>query len=85
VCDVDWRELVAIAERDKRPVQDFAAVGRAIFDGGPAAAARLRFVAFDLLELAGEDLRHQSWRVRDGVYRELVRKPRICGRTLRRR
>jgi ATP-dependent DNA ligase len=48
-------ELVAITQRADRPVQDFAAVGRAIFGGAPAAAAQLQFVAFDLLELAGED------------------------------
>jgi ATP-dependent DNA ligase len=65
-------ELVAIAERASRPVQDFAAVGRAIFGGAPAAAAQLQFVAFDLLELAGEDLRHQPWRHRDLQLREAL-------------
>lgn len=42
-------ELVALAERDDRPTQDFAAVRRAVFNGDTAAGARLRFVAFDLL------------------------------------
>jgi DNA ligase 1 len=65
-------ELVAIAERTSRPVQDFAAVGRAIFGGAPTAAAQLRFVAFDLLELAGEDLRQQPWRDRDHQLRDAL-------------
>jgi ATP-dependent DNA ligase len=66
-------ELVAIGERAGRPVQDFAAVGRAIFGGAAAAAAaRLRFVAFDLLELDGEDLRDQPWRDRDQQLREAL-------------
>ena len=58
-------ELVAIAERDGRPVQDFAMVGRAVLRGDIAAAEHLRFVAFDLLALAGEDLRGRAWRERD--------------------
>jgi ATP-dependent DNA ligase len=58
-------ELVAIAERDGRPVQDFATVARAVLRGDMAAAAHLRFVAFDLLALAGEDLRGRPWRERD--------------------
>jgi ATP-dependent DNA ligase len=55
-------ELVAIAERDGRPVQDFAMVGRAVLRGDIAAAEHLRFVGFDLLTLAGEDLRGRAWR-----------------------
>src|SRR5690348_8906767 len=35
-------ELVAIAERDRRPVQDFATVQRAVLHGDGEAAARLR-------------------------------------------
>jgi ATP-dependent DNA ligase len=58
-------ELVAIGERDGRPVQDFAIVGRAVLRGDVAAAGHLRFVAFDLLALAGEDLRGRQWRERD--------------------
>ncbi len=58
-------ELVAIAERDGRPVQDFAMVARAVLRGDMAAAQHLRFVAFDLLALAGEDLRGRPWRERD--------------------
>ena len=53
-------ELVAIAERDGRPVQDFAMVGRAVLRGDVAAAGQLRFVGFDLLALAGEDLRGRA-------------------------
>src|ERR1019366_8405397 len=58
-------ELVVIAERDGHAVQDFAAVGRAVFTRDRAAATQLRFVAFDLLELAGENLRRRAWRERD--------------------
>jgi ATP-dependent DNA ligase len=58
-------ELVAIGERDGRPVQDFAMVARAVLRGDIAAAEHLRFVAFDLLALAGEDLRGRPWRERD--------------------
>ena len=54
-------ELVALAERDGRVVQDFATVRDAVFTGDANASGRLRFVAFDLLELAGEDLRPATW------------------------
>jgi hypothetical protein len=65
-------ELVAIAERAGRPAQDFAAVRRAIFVGDPDAEAGLRFVAFDLLALAGRDLRSLPWRERDAQLRDVV-------------
>jgi ATP-dependent DNA ligase len=39
---------------------------------GQRAGARLHDVAFDLLELDGEDLRGCSWRERDAQLRELV-------------
>ena len=42
-------ELIALDDCDGRPVQDFAAVGRAVFGRDRAAAARLHYVAFDLL------------------------------------
>ena len=42
-------ELVAVSERDGKPIQDFGAVTRAVFTGRPVATDRLRFVAFDLL------------------------------------
>jgi ATP-dependent DNA ligase len=50
-------ELIALAERDRRPVQDFATVGHAALRHDCDAAGRLQYVAFDLLFLAGEDLR----------------------------
>ena len=50
-------ELVSLASRDGRVIQDFGAVCRAALNGGAAAAAHLRLVAFDVLELDGEDLR----------------------------
>jgi ATP-dependent DNA ligase len=65
-------ELVALAEHGDGPVQDFAAVGRAVFTGDPAASAQLRFVAFDLLQLGGDDLRRQPWRDRDQQLREAL-------------
>ena len=58
-------ELVAVSEREGRPIQDFAMVGRAVLRGDVAAAEYLRFVGFDLLALAGEDLRGRQWRERD--------------------
>jgi hypothetical protein len=42
-------ELVAVSEREGRPIQDFATVGRAVLGGDVAAAKLLRFVGFDLL------------------------------------
>src|SRR6185437_4319111 len=40
-------ELVALTERSGQPIQDFAAVTRAVFTGDSCAADGLRFVAFD--------------------------------------
>ena len=65
-------ELVALTERDGQPAQDFAAVTRAVFTGQPAATARLRFVGFDLLAVAGEDIRPRPWRERDELLREAL-------------
>jgi bifunctional non-homologous end joining protein LigD len=65
-------ELVAIAERDGRPVQDFAAVRRAVFNGDREAAARLMFIAFDLLSLGNEDLRSRPWVERDEHLRAVL-------------
>jgi bifunctional non-homologous end joining protein LigD len=42
-------ELIALSDRDGSPVQDFAAVGRAVFGGDQEAIARLHYVAFDVL------------------------------------
>jgi ATP-dependent DNA ligase len=53
-------ELIALAERDGRPVQDFAAVGHAALRRDRDAARRVQFVAFDLLSLDGQDLRAQT-------------------------
>ena len=55
-------ELVVVTERGGRPVQDFAAVCRAVLRGDATAAEDLRFVGFDVLTLDGEDLRSRSWR-----------------------
>ena len=66
-------ELVAVSEREGQATQDFAAVARAVFGGAPAAAAaHLRFVAFDLLSVAGEDIRARSWRERDAQLRDIL-------------
>ena len=69
-------ELVAVSEREGRPVQDFATVGRAVLRGDIAAAESLRFVGFDLLVLAGEDLRGRQWRERDQRLAEALP---VCG------
>jgi ATP-dependent DNA ligase len=63
-------ELVAVAERDGEPSQDFAAVTRAVFTGQAAATERLWFVAFDLLGVDGEDIRAHPWEDRDARLRE---------------
>jgi ATP-dependent DNA ligase len=54
-------ELVALSSQDGRAVQDFAAVRRATLQGDVAAARKLHLVAFDLLELAGDDVRSLPW------------------------
>jgi DNA ligase-1 len=54
-------ELVALSSQDGRAVQDFAAVRRATLQGDLAAPRKLHLVAFDLLELAGDDLRSLPW------------------------
>jgi ATP-dependent DNA ligase len=58
-------ELVVVNERDGRPMQDFAAVCRAVLRGDATAAADLQFVAFDVLALSGEDLRGRPWTERN--------------------
>jgi bifunctional non-homologous end joining protein LigD len=65
-------EVVVLSERDGRPIQDFAAVTRGVFTGAPAAVARLTFVGFDLLRLAGEDQRPRPWRERDTALRDAL-------------
>jgi ATP-dependent DNA ligase len=55
-------ELIALDDRGGGPVQDFAGVGRAVFGRDGAAAARLHYVAFDLLA-AGDagDIQPEPW------------------------
>ena len=65
-------ELVAVSERDGKPAQDFAAVTRAVFNGHAAATRRLRFVAFDVLVAAGQDLRPCAWEERNARLRETL-------------
>ncbi len=63
-------ELVALSSRDGGVVQDFAAVCRAALQADAAAAEQLHLVAFDLLELAGDDLRSLPWVKRTGLLRD---------------
>ena len=63
-------ELVALSSREGRAVQDFAAVCRATLQADAAAAGKLHLVAFDLLELAGDDLRSLPWVKRTELLRE---------------
>jgi ATP-dependent DNA ligase len=72
--------LVVVTERDGKPAQDFAAVTRAVFAGHPAATGRLRFVAFNLLAVDGEDVRARRWEDRDARLRET---PPVCERIVR--
>ena len=65
-------ELVAVSERDGKPAQDFAAVTRAVFTGHAVSTQRLRFVAFDVLSAAGQDLRPCAWEERDARLRETL-------------
>jgi bifunctional non-homologous end joining protein LigD len=59
-------ELIALTDRDGRPAQDFAAVGRAVFGGATEARSRLHYVAFDLLAAGTDnDIRSQPWRERN--------------------
>jgi bifunctional non-homologous end joining protein LigD len=53
-------ELIALTDRGGSPVQDFAAVGRAVFGGDREAIARLYYVAFDVLA-AGDGGDVQAW------------------------
>ena len=45
---------------------------RALFTGRPAATDRLRFVAFDVLAVAAEDVRARRWEDRDAGLRETL-------------
>ncbi|MFL5863530.1 MAG: hypothetical protein ACJ780_22605, partial [Solirubrobacteraceae bacterium] len=57
---------------DGQPCQDFATVTRAVFTGEATATDQLRFVAFDVLRVAGEDLRARRWRERDERLRDAL-------------
>jgi len=65
-------ELVALANSDRGPVQDFGAVCRAVLRNDPLDQARLQFVAFDLLAFDGADLRLQPLTDRDLRLREVL-------------
>jgi bifunctional non-homologous end joining protein LigD len=65
-------ELIVVSERDGRPVQDFAAVCRAVLRGDATAAEDLRFVGFDVLALDGEDLRDRTWTERNSRLTEAL-------------
>ena len=71
-------ELVAVSERDGKPTQDFAAVTRAVFTGRPGATDRLRFVAFDVLAVGGDDVRARPWDDRDARFRETLHRIRLA-------
>ena len=45
---------------------------RAVFNGQPAGTDRLRFVAFDVLAVAGQDVGQRSWIERDAQLREAL-------------
>jgi len=65
-------ELVSVTECDGQPAQDFASFTRAVFTGHPAVTERLRFVAFDMLMVAGQDVRSCPWEERDGRLRDTL-------------
>ena len=64
-------ELIALSSRNHGVVQDFAAVRRATLQGNAAAARQLQLVAFDLLELAAEDLRPLPWTKRTAYLKDV--------------
>jgi ATP-dependent DNA ligase len=58
-------ELIALDDHDGRPVQDFAAVGRAAFGRDRTACSRVQYVAFDVLATGdGGDVQTRPWRER---------------------
>jgi ATP-dependent DNA ligase len=64
-------ELIALSDHGGQPVQDFAAVGRAVFGGDRVAGARLHYVAFDLLAAGGAgDIKLQPWLQRTALLAE---------------
>jgi hypothetical protein len=64
-------ELIALSDRGGDPVEDFAAVGRAVFGHDPAAAAQLHYVAFDVLAAGARgDVQHHPWERRTALLAE---------------
>ena len=64
-------ELIALDDRGGGPVQDFAGVGRAVFGRDRAAAARLHYVAFDLLAAGNAgDIQDLPWLRRTALLAE---------------
>jgi ATP-dependent DNA ligase len=63
-------ELVALTCRNDLVVQDFAAVCRAALQADVAASSKLHLVAFDLLELGGDDVRRLPWTNRTELLRD---------------
>ena len=63
-------ELVCLTGTAAGPAADFAALGSAL--SSRRHARELHYVAFDVLEVDGEDLRRRPWRERDQVLRDLV-------------
>ena len=54
-------ELIALDDHDGDPVQDFAAVGRAVFGRDRTACSRLQYVAFDVLAAGDGDVQTRPW------------------------
>jgi bifunctional non-homologous end joining protein LigD len=65
-------ELIALSEQDGQPVQDFAAVRRAVFNADVPSQRMLRYVAFDVLQLEGQDVRGHTWQERDALLRDII-------------
>lgn len=63
-------ELVALTRRNDLVVQDFASLCRAVLQGDVAASSKLHLVVFDLLELAGDDVRRLPWTNRTELLNE---------------
>ena len=64
-------ELIALSDHGGQPVQDFAAVGRAVFGRHGDAGARLHYVAFDLLAAGGgDDIKLWPWLQRTALLAE---------------
>jgi ATP-dependent DNA ligase len=73
-------ELVALSSCDGRAVQDFGAVCRAVLHADAVAASKFHLVAFDLLELAGDDVRSLPWVKRTELLRGVSPRRRAASR-----